>query len=279
MRESIKPEERVAVTLRYLATGETCTRNPVSDSPNNDIWNCARRLRKCVWSSGERGSEGTEFDSWMAFLVGKIREPLSAGNQRLLPETSKQTIFLPLHVFGRCSSPTGQDISFKRSTSDRVWLAQNSVTISNSSELLLASAIFKNEKLGPAAKGGKKKIDAATHLFPPKVFDRDFSEPNRLWRAIQLIIIETRMSWYLTPCSSYWCSKWTGNSYHKGAVSPKSRRTNCPNKRSTTSNLISPAQEVLHTTQCSCIANVFRWISKNSLGNLPTNVVIEPFEE
>ena len=37
MRESIKPEERVAVTLRYLATGETFTRNPVSDSPNNDI--------------------------------------------------------------------------------------------------------------------------------------------------------------------------------------------------------------------------------------------------
>ena len=232
MRESIKPEERVAVTLRYLATGETFTRNPVSDSPNNDIWNCARRLRKCVWSFGERGSEGAEFDSWMAFLVGKIREPLSAGNQRLLPETSKQTIFLPLHVFCRCSSPTGQVSPCSRiSASNGLHRIEHG---SHKTQWLFPIRLnfylrlpFLKMKSWVQLRKAAKKIDAATHLFPPKVLDRDFSEPNRLWRAIQLIIIETRMSWYLTPCSSYWCSKWTGNSYHKGAVSPNSRRTNC----------------------------------------------------
>ena len=165
----------------------------------------------------------------MAFHVRKIREPLSAGNQRLLPETSKQTIFLPLHVFCRClSSPTGQV-----SPCGRISASNGLHRIEYGSHktqwlfpirpnFYLRLPFLKMKSWVQPRKAAKKLT--RWHISSRQKYSIGIF-PNRLWRAIQLIIIETRMSWYLTPCSSYSCSKWTGNSYHKGAVSPKSRRT------------------------------------------------------
>ena len=92
------------------------------------------------------------------------------------------------------------------------------------------------------------------------------------------LIIETHMSWYLTPCSCYWCSVAAITKGGEPKVQANELSEQAVNKRQIYFRNQEPAQEVLHTTQRSCIAIVFRWISKNSPGK-PTNLVIEPFEE
>ena len=65
LRESIKADERVAVTLRYLATGETFSSletQPVSDPQDNHFRNSARGLRQSFCSACSRVFEGSEYD-------------------------------------------------------------------------------------------------------------------------------------------------------------------------------------------------------------------------